>query len=506
MDVAGGAPEPSLLLRYLPGGVLLVDTGGVVRYANPHFAELAGRVPAEILGRRPPYPWHPDGFAVTGTPYRGSRLLRRADGDCLPVLVSVNPVAGLGAVAVYTDASDLPAGAENALRRLQQAQRLESLGMLAGGVAHDFNNLLAVIINYADGVAQDIDAAAAGDPERWDTSRQDMVQIRRAVDRAIGLTRQLLAFGRREIAQPHVITLNDVVTGAAPLLRHTLGEHVRLVTRLAPDLLPIVADPGQVRQVLVNLAANARDAMPDGGSLVVETANLTPAEEADLDRAGDGGTRHVRLRVCDSGSGMRPDTVERAFEPFFTTKAKGFGAGLGLPTVYGIVTQAGGQAYLESEPGVGTTVTVLLPATSRAPAAPVPAPEPVAAAGGGHTILVVEDEDALREVSRRILARHGYQVLTAADGPEALALAAGYAGAIHLLLTDVVMPEMLGKELATRMVGLRPDTQVLYMSGYAQPILASQGTLDPGVALLHKPFTEVQLLERVRAALRAVPA
>jgi PAS domain S-box-containing protein len=386
-------------------------------------------------------------------------------------------------------------------RRLQQSQRLESLGLLAGGVAHDFNNILAVIINYADVVAQDIDHAAIHEPHRWETSRQDMAQIRRAADRAIGLTRQLLMFGRREIAQPDVINLNDVVAEVQQLLCRTLGEHIELVTTLAADLAPIVADPGQIEQVLVNLAVNARDAMPDGGTLIVETANLSEAEEREIAHPEVGVGRHVRMRVCDTGSGMSRETAERAFEPFFTTKSKTAGTGLGLPTVYGIVTQAGGQAYLESELGVGTTVTVLLPATSQMPTATVKAPKRCPATEVGQTILVVEDEDALREVSRRILARNGYEVLTAANGIEALELAAGYQGDIELLLTDVVMPHMLGKELATKMRGVRPDIEVLYMSGYAQPVLASQGTLDPGVALLNKPFTEAQLIAEVRDAL-----
>jgi PAS domain S-box-containing protein len=386
-------------------------------------------------------------------------------------------------------------------RRLQQSQRLESLGLLAGGVAHDFNNILAVIINYADVVAEDIDHAAAHEPRRWETSRQDMAQIRRAADRAIGLTRQLLMFGRREIAQPDVINLNDVVSEVQQLLHRTLGEHIELVTSLAADLMPIIADPGQIEQVLVNLAVNARDAMPDGGTLIIETANLTEAEEQEVGHPEVQATQHVRMRVCDTGTGMTRETAERAFEPFFTTKSTNAGTGLGLPTVFGIVTQAGGQAYIDSELGVGTTVTVLLPATSQIPTVAAKAPRRPAATREGQTILVVEDEDALREVSRRILARNGYQVLTAPGGAEALELVRAHEGHIDLLLTDVVMPQMLGKELATKMRVVRPEIEVLYMSGYAQPVLASQGTLDPGVALLNKPFTEAQLIEQVRDSL-----
>jgi two-component system, cell cycle sensor histidine kinase and response regulator CckA len=297
--------------------------------------------------------------------------------------------------------------------------------------------------------------------------------------------------------RPEVLDLNTVVTGVEELLRRTLGEHIRLVTHLDPGLPSVTWDPGQIEQLLVNLALNARDAMPQGGQLVVDTARHRLDDGHPTLAPGD----YVRLRVSDSGRGMSADVLERAFEPFFTTKASGEGPGLGLATVYGIVTQAGGDVSIASEPGLGSTVTVLLPAgTTPVAAEPAPAEEP-ATAGHGETLLVVEDEAALREVAGRILSGAGYAVLTAEGGAEALELAAAHDGTIDLLVSDVVMPGMLGKELAERLVAARPETRVLFMSGYAQPVLASQGTLDPGVVLLEKPFTAAGLLAAVRRRL-----
>jgi PAS domain S-box-containing protein len=378
-------------------------------------------------------------------------------------------------------------------RRFQQSQRLESLGQLAGGVAHDFNNLLAVIVNYLDFVGEDVGAAAAADQARWAGTCSDIEQIQQATERATRLVRQLLAFGRRDIVMPEVLDLNGVVADLSQLLRSTVGEHIEVVTELAPDLWPLRADSTQIEQVLVNLAVNSRDAMPGGGTLTIDTANVAVEGEGP-DNLPDG--RYVRLRISDTGEGMTKEVADRAFEPFYTTKPKGTGTGLGLATVYGILAQAGGHGQIFSEPGLGTTITALLPATSDIPAE-APRPEPPSAPGGG-TVLVIEDEDALREVVRRILTRHGYQVLVADSGPAAIELAGAHQGAIDLVLSDVVMPHMLGKEAVTRIRAIRPDVRVLYMSGYAQPVLARQGTLDPGVTLVAKPFSDRTLLESVQ--------
>jgi PAS domain S-box-containing protein len=367
--------------------------------------------------------------------------------------------------------------------QLEQSQRLEVLGQLAGGVAHDFNNLLAVILNYAAFVAEEI----ATRPDMEEVGR-DVGQIRRAAERAAALTHQLLAFARREVVQARVLDVNDIVADVEQLLRRTIGEDIVLRTTLARDLWPVLADSGRLEQVLVNLAVNARDAMRGGGTLTIETANLV---EDDFARRG----RHIRLRMSDTGTGMPADVIAHAFEPFFTTKYDGTGTGLGLATVYGIVVQAGGAVEIQSQLGVGTTFTITIPATDQR-AVPAENPRSHQRAPKGATVLVVEDEEALREVTSRIFRGSGCRVITAADGREAVALAAQHDGEIHLLVTDVVMPYMLGKEVAERIRQIRPDIEVLYMSGYAQPVLASQGRLDPGVNLIEKPFSAASLIDK----------
>jgi two-component system cell cycle sensor histidine kinase/response regulator CckA len=378
--------------------------------------------------------------------------------------------------------------------QLRQAQRLENLGQLAGGVAHDFNNLLAVILNYATFVSEEMDAATDPDwSSRWATARGDVTQIRLAAERAARLTHQLLAFARREVVRPQVIDLDQVISGVAEMLRRTLGEHIDLTTSSAGGLWPVLADPGQLEQVLMNLAVNARDAMPGGGALAIETSNVTV--DADFIAGGSGARpgRNVRLRVSDSGCGMPADVIERVFDPFFTTKPEGAGTGLGLATVYGIVTQAEGHIQIYSEPGAGTTFSIMLPVTGQAATA-VSEDTAYHRTPRGETILVVEDEEALREVARRIFARNGYHVITAASGPEAIEIVRAYQGDIHLLVTDVVMPHMLGKEVSEQIRAIKPDIEVLFMSGYAQRVLTSQGMLDPTVALIEKPFSEAELM------------
>jgi hypothetical protein len=441
---------------------------------------------------------------------------RRKDGSEFPVEISLSAldtedgVVVLSAIRDVTDRLEMQATRERLKNqaererleaRLQQSQRLESLGQLAGGVAHDFNNLLAVMLNYTAFVAEQVAEAAVDDPSgRWAEAARDIAQIQRAGARATELTHQLLAFGRREVVRPQVLDLNLVVTEVEQLLQRTLGEHVQLHTVLAVEPWPVLADPGQLEQILVNLAVNARDAMPEGGTLVIETANRILDSDAAATYPGLNAGRHVALIIGDTGTGIPPDIAGRVFEPFFTTKPKGQGTGLGLATVYGIVTQAGGSIAVTSTPGAGTAFTILLPATDQQPA-PVEQATPRRPSGGGETILVVEDEAALREVTSRILTRNGYRVLTASSGPEALKAAESTTEQIHLLLTDVIMPHMLGTELAAKMQELRPAARVLYMSGYAQPILASQGTLAPGLTLVEKPFSEADLLEQVRQVL-----
>ena len=377
--------------------------------------------------------------------------------------------------------------------QLQQARRLESLGKLAGGVAHDFNNLLGIALNYLAFVSEEI----AEEPPQihWQAVREDITEIGAAIQRAVDLTRQLLTFGRGEVVQPCVLNLNDVIADAGHLLVRALGEHIELDTVLAGDLGPVFADRGQLEQVLVNLAVNARDAMPAGGQLTIETASteLDRAYAAGLVSLPPGG--YIRVKVSDTGTGIPKEVIDRVFEPFFTTKPQGAGIGLGLATSYGIITRANGTVRIDSEPGQGTTVTVLLPVTDRTAG---PAREPDR--GAGTVVLLVEDEPAVREMTRRILDRSGYRVLTAATGQEAVA-AAGQQGQIDVLLIDMIMPEMRGNEVADRVRALRPGIQVLFMSGYTQDLLSAQGILKPGFSLLEKPFSEASLLAKLNEVL-----
>ncbi|HEY6888002.1 MAG TPA: ATP-binding protein [Solirubrobacter sp.] len=421
---------------------------------------------------------------------RGPTEHVRKDGTAIEVNVASHAIDFRGHEACVVIAEDVTES-ERLRVQLQQSQRLESLGQLAGGVAHDFNNLLAVILGYATFIER------RSEPGTRD--EHDVIEIRKAGERASRLTRQLLSFARREVVRPKVLDLTGVVLEMEELLRRTLGEHVVLTTSLAPDLWPIMADHGQLEQVLLNLAVNARDAMPGGGTLTIDTENVDVDAAYASTRPDVRPGRYARLRVSDTGFGMDRETVARAFEPFFTTKAKGDGTGLGLATLHGIVVQAGGSVLIYSELGLGTTFTILWPTTD----APVPAAAgnggSVPQRGGGETILLVEDEPALLEVTRRILAENRYEVLVASGGAEALRLADEHPGEIDMLLTDVVMPGMLGKEVAERLTAARPNVRVLFMSGYAQPMVGLTGEI------IDKPFTEAALLERLRSLL-ASPA
>jgi signal transduction histidine kinase/CheY-like chemotaxis protein len=425
---------------------------------------------------------------------RGPNLHGRKDGTTMEVSVASHPIAFRGHDACIVIAEDITEK-ERLRHQLQQSQRIESLGQLAGGVAHDFNNLLAVILGYASFIERRAEPGSADE--------RDVTAIREAGERASRLTRQLLSFARREVVRPTVLDLTGVVLEMEQLLRRTIGEHVVLETSLAPDLWPIMADDGQLEQVLINLAVNARDAMPQGGTLTLDTENIDVDDAYASARPGLIPGRYVRLRVSDTGVGMAPDVASRAFEPFFTTKPKGQGTGLGLATIHGIVTQAGGHVQIYSERGLGTTFTVLLPATEAAvPEAPPKHHDRTL--GGGETILVVEDEPAMLEVTRRILDANGYVVLTAGRGTEALRIAAEHDGPIDLLLTDVVMPYMMGKEVAERVCALRPGIRVLFMSGYAQNVIGPMGDLADGRRIIDKPFTEAALLARLQSLFAGV--
>ncbi|HEV7999301.1 MAG TPA: ATP-binding protein, partial [Planctomycetaceae bacterium] len=378
--------------------------------------------------------------------------------------------------------------------QLHRSQRLESLGQLAGGIAHDFNNLLAVILNYASFVAEELSAATAnGSAAQWEEPLKDVRQIQLAAERASLLTHQLLSFARREVVQARALSLNSAITRMEQILRRTIGEQIELVITLAPSLPLILADPGQIEQIVLNLAINARDAMPSGGTLSIDTAVIETLE-SETPTTGVPPGLYVRFRVSDTGIGMSAEVRDRAFEPFYTTKPSGEGSGLGLATVYGIVLQSGGYSRIYSDEGIGTSISILLPVSED---------EPVGDAGDGslrhelplgtETILVVDDEQALREVTGRMLTRSGYTVLTASSGAQAIELARSHAGPIHLVLTDVIMPKMQGPTVAKEVRKVRRDIRVLFMSGHAQPVLQAEDVLGTDFLLLEKPFDQAIL-------------
>ena len=432
----------------------------------------------------------------------GPIAVRRKDGTLIRVLVTTYDVLYGGRPSRVSMVEDVT-HRERLERQLNQSQRLESLGQLAGGVAHDFNNLLGVIVNFALFAKEKMLASGNGSPSPGlQQAVKDIDRVVRAGESASRLTHQLLAFARREVVRPQAIDVGSVVAELEPLVTRTLGEHIEFISSPGKDIWPALMDPAQLEQVLTNLAVNARDAMLKGGTLTIDCENVNVDSAYAAGRPGLKPGRFVRIRVTDTGTGMDTETLQRAFEPFFTTKPKGQGTGLGLATVYGIVNQAGGDVSIYSELGVGTRVHVLLPASDaspRAPKAEVFAPRQHASA----TILVVEDADDLREITDLILTKNGYRVITAPNGVAALDVVKDYAGKIDLLLTDVVMPHMQGPELAKQVAALHPEIQILYMSGYAQPMLGDGGILEEGVILLEEPFTEPALLAKVEQALHA---
>jgi CheY-like chemotaxis protein len=380
---------------------------------------------------------------------------------------------------------------------MRQTQKMEAIGRLAGGVAHDFNNLLTAICGYCE--------LALGQLGPADPVVADLREVQAAGERARELTQQLLAFGRRQVLAPTVLDLGAVVRDTERMLHRVIGEDIDLRTILAGELGCVMADAGQMQQVLLNLAINARDAMPAGGTLTIETTDVVLDEIYAQLHPGVRPGPHVMLAVCDTGVGMDAATQAHAFEPFFTTKPVGQGTGLGLASVYGIVKQSGGDIRVHSEPGLGTTFRIYLPRVDAAAAAlPLPAPAP--APTGGETILVVEDEQRVRQYAQRVLEAAGYRVLMADGGVQALALAAAPAQVLDLLLTDVVMPGMNGREVAEALLARRPDLRVLFMSGYADNAVVERGLVDVGVALLAKPFSGSELLRRVRDVLDASSA
>jgi two-component system, cell cycle sensor histidine kinase and response regulator CckA len=437
------------------------------------------------------------------TTHRMERRYRHRDGHWIFADTSatlLRPVPGTPRclLASIIDVSERKRAEAERLKleeQLRAAQRMEAIGLLAGGVAHDFNNLLSVILCSTEFAMERV----RGD----DRAREELVEVKKAGERAVALTRQLLAFGRKQVLQPAVLSLNMVASGVEKMLRRILGEDIDYVQVLAPDLGLVRADPGQIEQVLVNLVVNARDAMPDGGKLTVETRNVELDEAYAARHVAVKPGSYVQFTVSDTGYGMDKKTQARIFEPFFTTKERGKGTGLGLSTVYGIVKQSGGNIWVYSEPGQGTAFKVYLPrdyspstTVTYSKLAAIPA-----APRGTETILLVEDEEAIRGIAKRILCEAGYTVLTAASVGEALMASDAHQGKVHLLLTDVVMPQMGGRVMAERLAVDRPEIKVLYMSGYADDAVIRHGTLAPGTHFISKPFRAAELTRRVREVL-----
>ena len=378
--------------------------------------------------------------------------------------------------------------------QLRQANRMDAIGQVAAGVAHDFNNLLSVVVSYSEMLTEDL---APADP-----MRADLEEIRIAGWRAVELTRQLLAFSRQQVLQPDIVDLAAIVGQVEKMLRRVLGEDIMLTTSHPPSLASVMLDPGQMEQVLMNLVVNARDAMPQGGTLSIETADVVLDGTFASEHPGISPGRHVMLSVTDSGSGMDLTTQTRIFEPFFTTKEVGKGTGLGLATVFGIVRQSGGAIVVTSELGKGTRFQMYFPAAAGTATTEVPPSRAQRrTSGGNETILLVEDEESVRTLTRTILRRYGYHVLEAQSGGDALLLCEQHPARIHLLLTDVVMPRMSGRQLAERLLQVRPDMKVLYMSGHMDDAVGRHGLLDTPVAFVHKPVTPEALVRKVRQTL-----
>jgi PAS domain S-box-containing protein len=413
-----------------------------------------------------------------------SHSIREPDPELLAMMVTIGSQVGQ-----FIERKRVEQALDQSEEQLRQSQKLEAIGQLAGGVAHDFNNLLTVIGGYSSILLNKFDQDSP--------FRASVEEIKKASDRAGGLTRQLLAFSRKQILQPEILDLNVVVSDLDKMLRRLIGEDIDLLALTDPKLGKVKADPGQIEQVLLNLIVNARDAMPNGGKLTIETANATLSDDYALSHAAASGA-YVMLAVSDTGCGMDAELQKHVFEPFFTTKPAGKGTGLGLATVYGIVKQSEGHIWLYSEAGKGTCFKIYLPCVDEALAARAAEPS---VPKGTETLLLVEDEDQVRNIVQAILEQQGYAVLTAANGEEALKLAQLHGPSIHMLMTDVVMPQMSGRQLAEELTSIRPQLKVLYMSGYTDDAIVRHGLLDASLNFIQKPFDAASVARKVREVL-----
>ena len=494
------------LLESASQAIISIDRGGRIVLANGRAEEIFGYTREELMGagvemllpdsQRALHSSHRDRYfdrpharpMGIGMDLAG----RRKDGSEVPVEVSLSYVEideGVFAIAFVSAISPRKRLEE----QLLHAQKMEAIGRLAGGVAHDFNNMLTVISGYNRMI---LDELSTLDPLRGYAE-----EILKAADRAGALTNQLLAFSRRQIMQPRVINVNAVLLQTQKMLRRVIGEDVELVLKNGVDVGNIKADPGHVEQAIVNLAVNARDAMPLGGDLTIETAAVTLDENYARTHMGVKPGDFTMIAVSDTGHGMDAETRRHIFEPFFTTKEKGKGTGLGLATVYGMVKQTGGDIWVYSEQGKGTTFKLYFPRVLEDVSESSGGDPPSARRSGGETILVVEDEQAVRELTVRILEQLGYTILTASSGAEAIEISQAHAGHIDLLLTDVVMPNMSGRQLADRIQAARPKTKAMFLSGYTENTVVHHGVLDAGVDFLPKPFSRENLSRKLREVL-----
>jgi PAS domain S-box-containing protein len=484
--------------------VVITNTNGDIEYVNPAFTWITGYSREEVLGQNPRIlksGKQDPGFyqqlwatILQGEIWHGELINRKKDGSLYTEEMNIAPVrSARGEVTHFIATKQDVTGRKTLEAQLQQAAKMEAIGRLAGGVAHDFNNLLTIINGYAELL---LDKFAADNQVGG-----QLKQIQDAGERAASLTRQLLAFSRRQVLASQVLDLNAVVSNVEKMLRRLIGEDVKLHTFLDPSLGRVKADPGQIEQVIMNLAVNARDAMPSGGNLTLETSNVELDEAYARTHATVKPGPHVMLAVSDSGVGMTPEAKTHIFEPFFTTKEKGKGTGLGLATVYGIVKQSGGSIWVYSELGQGTVFKIYLPTVSESPAARGHAKTETDTASGSETILVVEDEQGVRSLVRLALESSGYKVLEMADAESALAACANYDGPIHLLLTDVVMPQMSGPVVAEKVAALRPGIKVLFMSGYTDDAVVRHGVLSHDMPFIQKPFSPLALRKKIREVL-----
>jgi PAS domain S-box-containing protein len=496
------------LVTNAPYGICRCDSTGQLLDANPALLTMLGYSSAKELAGKHLGALYADAqqwFELadrlrSATPFYGLIVeWMREDGTATAVRVSGRAVSDGGNGKTFELFAEDVTERRALEQQLRQSQKMEAVGRLAGGIAHDFNNLLMVISGYSEFLLDRLGPEPA--------LRAPAQEIANAAGRATSLTRQLLAFSRKQMLAPKILDLNGVITENLKMLTRVIGEDIDLVMVPSAALGAVRADAGQIEQVIMNLAVNARDAMPSGGKLTIETSNVSIDEELARFHPPLSPGNYVMLAISDTGAGMDSETQSRIFEPFFTTKGTK-GTGLGLSTVYGIVKQSGGYIWVYSEPGKGTTFKIYLPRvaeSTRAAAQVALAPELAATEPGTETILLVEDEANLRYLARQFLEKQGYRVIDAADGAVAMQVAVAHEGVIHLLLTDVIMPGMNGRELAQHILEIRPHVKVLYMSGYTENVIGRNGTLDAGVRLLQKPFTLHDLKSKVREVLDSTP-